>query len=144
VFVVDTNVLLHAANEDDPLFEVCHERLSRWRRSRGAWYLTWGIVYEFMRVITHRAVFPSPWTGGEAWGFIESLLASPGLTVLCATDRHASVAADSIDRVPELHGNLLHDFHTAVLMREHGVSRIYTRDLGFHRFPFLEVLDPTA
>jgi len=144
VFVVDTNVLLHAANEDDALFEVCHERLSEWRRSPGSWYLTWGVVYEFMRVITHRAVFPNPWTAPEAWAFIDSLLASPGLTVLSATDRHASVAAEWVHRIPDLHGNLTHDFHTAVLMIEHGVSRIYTRDLGFHRFPFLEVLDPTS
>ena len=34
------------------------------------------------------------------------------------------------------------DAHTAVLMREHGVRRIYTRDTDFHRFPFIEVVDP--
>jgi predicted nucleic acid-binding protein len=27
-------------------------------------------------------------------------------------------------------------------MREHGISRICTFDADFHRFPFLEVLDP--
>lgn len=27
-------------------------------------------------------------------------------------------------------------------MREHGVSRICTRDTDFHRFPFLSVVDP--
>lgn len=27
-------------------------------------------------------------------------------------------------------------------MREHGLRRIYTRDADFHRFPFLEVVDP--
>ena len=27
-------------------------------------------------------------------------------------------------------------------MREHGIRRIYTRDVDFHRFPFLEVVDP--
>ena len=39
-------------------------------------------------------------------------------------------------------GNQMYDLHTAVLMREHGVSRICTRDTGFHRFPFLTVVDP--
>ena len=42
----------------------------------------------------------------------------------------------------EAYGNLIHDFHTAVLMREHGLSRIYTRDTDFHRFPFLQPIDP--
>jgi uncharacterized protein len=27
-------------------------------------------------------------------------------------------------------------------MREHGISRIVTRDRDFHRFPFLTVVDP--
>jgi predicted nucleic acid-binding protein len=27
-------------------------------------------------------------------------------------------------------------------MREHGIGRIYTRDTDFHRFPFVEVVDP--
>ena len=39
---------------------------------------------------------------------------------------------------------LVHDFHTAVLMREHGVATIYTRDVDFRRFGFLEVIDPLA
>jgi hypothetical protein len=32
--------------------------------------------------------------------------------------------------------------HTAILMREHGIGRICTRDTDFNRFPFLEVIDP--
>ena len=35
-----------------------------------------------------------------------------------------------------------HDAHTAILMREHGIKRIYTRDTDFHRFPFLESVHP--
>jgi predicted nucleic acid-binding protein len=34
------------------------------------------------------------------------------------------------------------DARTAILMREHGIRRICTRDTDFHRFPFLEVIDP--
>jgi predicted nucleic acid-binding protein len=29
-----------------------------------------------------------------------------------------------------------------VLLREHGIARICTRDADFHRFPFLTVVDP--
>jgi len=41
-----------------------------------------------------------------------------------------------------LAGNLYHDAHTVALMREHGISSIFTRDTDFHRFHFLEVRDP--
>lgn len=48
------------------------------------------------------------------------------------------------DVVPQLAGNLVHDAETAVLMREHGIRRICTRDTDFHRFPFNEPIDPLA
>lgn len=62
--------------------------------------------------------------------------------MLVQTERHASVCRELLDELPHLRGNLMHDTHTAVLMREHGIERIYTRDTDFHRFPFLTVLDP--
>ncbi len=36
----------------------------------------------------------------------------------------------------------MQDAQTAVLMREHGIKRIYTRDTDFHRFGFVEPIDP--
>lgn len=52
--------------------------------------------------------------------------------------------AQTLPELPGLPGNAMHDVHIAVLMREHGVSRICTRDAGFHRFPFLTVVDPLS
>jgi uncharacterized protein len=78
----------------------------------------------------------------EAWDFVTALLASPGLSMLVATQRHADVAEEVFAELPHLAGNLLHDTHTAILMREHGISRICTRDTDFNQFPFLEVIDP--
>jgi toxin-antitoxin system PIN domain toxin len=118
--------------------------LDRQRRRPDAWYTTWPILYEFMRVTTHPRVMRRPWTARQAWGFVSVLLESPGLGVLVPTPRHAEVAAQVFTEVPQIAGNLLHDAHTAVLMREHGVRRICTRDTDFHRFPFLDVVDPLA
>jgi len=83
-----------------------------------------------------------PWSAPAAWDFVAALLASPGLGVLIPTERHAEVAGQVIAELPHLVGNLLHDAHTAILMREHGIRRVCTRDTDFHRFPFLEVVDP--
>jgi predicted nucleic acid-binding protein len=83
-----------------------------------------------------------PWSAPAAWEFVAGLLASPGLGVLISTPRHADVARQVIAELPHLAGNLLHDAHTAILMREHGIRRVCTRDTDFYRFPFLEVLDP--
>ena len=62
--------------------------------------------------------------------------------MLSPTNRHGSVLAEVLGEVPLLAGNLMHDTETAVLMREHGIRRICTRDTDFHRFPFVEPIDP--
>lgn len=52
----------------------------------------------------------------------------PSLGILTATGRHADVAAEVVKSLPSLSGNLLYDAQTAILMQEHGIKRIYTRD----------------
>jgi hypothetical protein len=142
VLVVDTNVFVYAADEDSPYHATCRDWLERQRTHADAWYTTWAILYEFLRVTTHPKVMRRPWKITEAWRFVTALIASPGLDLLVPTQRHAAVAGQVVAEIPHLSGNLLHDAHTAILMREHGVRRICTRDADFHRFPFLEVLDP--
>lgn len=144
MFVVDTNVLVYAADADSPLHDLCREVIATARAGAGAWYLTWPICYEFMRVTTHPRVFRRPWSVSQAWSFVAALLASPSLGMLVPTERHAAVLAEVVGEVPALAGNLLHDAHTAVLMREHGIRTLYTRDTDFHRFTFLEPIDPAA
>jgi uncharacterized protein len=144
MFVVDTNILLYAADRAAAEHAVCQAKLDGWRAQAPAWHLTWGIVYEFLRVATHPRVWRRPWTVDQAWQFIDGLLVSPGLTVLSETERHPAVTRGVLAEVPAIAGNFVFDTHTATLMREHGIRRIYTRDTGFHRFPFIEVIDPLA
>jgi hypothetical protein len=60
-----------------------------------------------------------PWNVTEAWNFVQALLASPGLDILVPTQQHPVVAEQVFGEIPHLAGNLLHDAHTAILMREH-------------------------
>ena len=125
-----------------PLHTACRDWLERQRVAADAWYASWPIFYEFLRVTTHPRVMRRPWNLSEAWQFVTALIASPGLDILVPTPRHAEVAGQVVAELPHLAGNLLHDAHTAILMREHGIRRICTRDSDFHRFTFLEVVDP--
>ena len=142
MFVVDTNILLYAADQDAPNHAACRRLVLKWRKQPSPWYLTWSIVYEFIRVATHPNVFGKPFIMSQAWDFVEAVLASPSLAVLVHTDRHQSVAAEVLDELPDISGNLVFDAHIAILMREHGLKTIYTRDTDFNRFPFLEAVDP--
>jgi toxin-antitoxin system PIN domain toxin len=142
VLAVDTNILIYAADTRSPFHKPCRIWLERQRELPDAWYSTWPILYEFLRVTTHPRVMPKPWSLATAWQFVLGLLEAPGFDVLAPTSRHAAVASELIDEMPHLAGNIVHDVHTAVLLREHGIRRICTRDTDFHQFGFLEVIDP--
>lgn len=142
MFVVDTNVLLYAADADSEFHEPCRDLIERARGQAAPWFLTWGICYEFLRVSTHPRVYRRPWTSAMAWRFVETLLACPNVSILTATRRHAAVLGQCLEELPDVRGNLVHDLHIAALMREHGIARIVTRDSDFHRFAFVEVIDP--
>lgn len=142
MFVVDTNVLVYAANSAVPEHQRCRPLVESWRTSSLPWFLTWPIAYEFLRVVTHPQVLEEPLAVTDAWAYLDALFASPALTVLVPGARHRQVAGATFDEHPDLKGNLLHDAHTAILMREHGIRRIVTRDADFLLFPFVEMVDP--
>jgi len=142
VLVVDTNVLVYAADRDSEFHDTCRSYLERLRADTTPSYLSWNICYEFLRVCTHPRVFRSPWTTSAAWSFIEALMIAPGFDLITQTARHQAVLEQTLAELPDLRGNVVHDLHTAVLMRENGISRICTRDSDFVRFPFLTLVDP--
>lgn len=87
-------------------------------------------------------MFPHPLDLPRAHAWIDALLSSRSAGILVPGDRHQAVLADIAVRYPRLRGNIVHDLHTAALMREHGVAEIRTADADFHQFTFLDVVNP--
>jgi toxin-antitoxin system PIN domain toxin len=144
VFVVDTNIFIYAAVRQLPEHARARAVVERWRRGTTPWFSTWSVFYEFLRVTTHRSVFERPLRIEDACGFLLGLLEAPRFGMLVQTDRHQGVLAEMASEYPGCAGNLVHDFHTAVLMREHGLREIRTADADFHQFRFLRVVNPIA
>ena len=141
VTVIDTNILVYAANRDSEFHEVCRERIKTYCESASPWFLSWPICYEFLRVVTHPAIPTKSWTLGAAWHFLETIFDCPSVGILLPTGQHAAILGNYYCAAA-CRGNILHDVHTAALMREHGIREICTRDTHFHRFPNLTVIDP--
>ncbi|NBS78365.1 PIN domain-containing protein [bacterium] len=122
--VIDTNILLYAANRDCREHTRARKFIENALRSAGLAYLSEGICYEFLRVSTHPNVFPSPLGGPQALAWVRTLLLLETL--------HAPS------------GNLFFDIRTATLMQEHGIRTIYTADTDFLQFQDLEVINPLS
>ena len=134
--------MLYSANPASAEHRAAYAAVEGLRKGGSPWFLTWGVVYEFLRVATHPRVFTRPLTLGAALSFIRHILESPSLEVLRETDTHFFQLAEVTRLAPAILGNDLHDAHVAALMREHNVRRILTADLGFRRFENIEVIDP--
>lgn len=116
--------------------------LDGWLAGTAPWALSWGIVYEFLRIVTHPKVFRQPLSADKALSFLDPILDSDVVSVLSPTERHQAVLRTTVGEFGAPAGNIFHDLHTAVLMREHGVSEIMTADVDFRKFVFLTVTDP--
>ncbi len=141
-FLVDTNVLLYAANRACTEHAQARQFLERHLREDTPWCLTWPVIYEFFRVSTHPRVFPEPLSPAEAFGFVSELLDHDAVHVLQPTGRHLALLRQTLDELSHPSGNLFHDIATAVILREHGVREIVTADNDFLQFRFLSVVNP--
>jgi toxin-antitoxin system PIN domain toxin len=140
--VIDTNILLYAVNRDAAEHEAAKRFLLRAGSSPEQWYLTDGILYEFLRVATHQKVFAQPLAWREAVEFLRPLANSPRFRLLTAGEQHFAILEETLASLTHPAGNLFFDVRTAVLMREHGVREIYTTDTDFLQFPELKAINP--
>lgn len=140
--LIDTNILLYAANQDASEHPVALRFLEDAARSPESWYLTEGIAYEFLRVATHQKVFPQPLSWEDALSFLEQLSALRNFQWLVAGERHWEMLREILGALTHPSGNLFFDIRNAALMREHGLKRIYTTDTDFLQFPDLDVINP--
>jgi hypothetical protein len=141
-FLVDTNVLAYAVNRDCDEHRAAGAALEGWLSAPVPWAITWGIVYEFLRVVTHPRIFRRPLTAGQALAFLEPILGADVVTVLAPTARHEALLWSTVREFGTPAGNVFHDLQTAVIMREHGISEIMTADTDFRKFSFLTVTNP--
>jgi toxin-antitoxin system PIN domain toxin len=140
--VVDTNILLYAANRGCREHEYCLDFLRGIVATGDVCFVPENVIYEFLRVATHARVFPQPLRASEAVNFLDALLSVPNFRVLGATERHWSSLRALVTELGEPSGNFFFDVHTAALMREHGIRRIASADNDFAKFSLLEVINP--
>ncbi len=141
MIAVDTNVLIYARRAESPNHGAARALLAGLAEGSAPWALPWPVVYEFVRVVTHPRVFDPPSPLDAVLRDLESLLASPSLTLLGEGPGHVRQMGEQL-RGGSASGNLAHDAHIAALIVEHGVSELLTADRDFARFPGVRARNP--
>lgn len=139
---VDTNVLVSADNEADPVHGPARELLGRLAAGPSVLYLFWPTLLGYLRIVTHPGILARPLSPGAAVHNVEQLIALPHVRTpgeMTGFWAHYLALGGARAR-----GNDVPDAQLAALMRQHEVRVIYTRDRDFRRFDDLEARDFTA
>lgn len=139
--VVDTNVLLYAANSRARHHEASVQWLEGALSGERTVMFPWVVLLGFLRLSTSRAALSQPIEIDRALEFVEDWLAAAPAVIV-------EPGAEHLRRVAELltpagsGGNLVNDAHLAAIALEHNVPMV-SFDTDFDRFPGLERIQPT-
>jgi len=140
--LVDSNVLVQSVEAHSEGHADASFFMGSLLQASQPWCLTWTNVYEFLRLMTHPAVFRKPLTWVDAARLARGFVAHPNVEVLAETARHLEVLDQVARAAGGASGNFVHDCHIAALMVEHDVKHIVTGDTHFRRFGLFKVWTP--
>jgi toxin-antitoxin system PIN domain toxin len=140
-YSVDVNILLYASDKGN----LHHNRAINFLEDRtndpDLFCIAWLTLMAYLRIATHPSMFDHPLSPEVALGNIERLLSLPGVRVITEQEGFLSIYQKLNSRFP-IRGNLVPDAHLAALLLQHGVRTIYTSDMDFRKFDFLQVRNP--
>jgi len=140
-FSIDANLLLYASDESSPRHRAARTFVEEIPTRGDLLCLAWVTLMAYQRISTHPSIFAAPLSPGDAWENIHALVSLPRCRMVTEQSGFLNDYAEVCRHTP-VRGNLVPDAHLATLLRQHGVSRLYTADTDFRKFPFLEVVNP--
>jgi uncharacterized protein len=141
MIAVDTNLLVYTHREDSPFHKAAKELIGALRAQSAPWGIPWPCVHEMLAVVTNPRAFKEPTSLADAFGFIETLLASQSLHLLAEGPGYYEKLR-SISSVSRVKGGRIHDARIAALCLHHGVKELWSADRDFSLFPQLKVRNP--
>ena len=140
---IDANILLYASDDSSPRHDSAVTLLAQLATGPGLVYLFWPVAMAYLRIATHPSVFHQPLDPAQARQNLDQLVGRAHVRCPGEADRFWQVYQDLVGD-DAIRGNLVTDSHIAALMRQHGVSTIFTVDRDFRRFPGITARDPYA
>lgn len=140
---LDTNILLYASDESSSFHEAAIELLGSLATGPDLVYLFWPVALSYLRIATHPAIFQKPLSMAEAAANVSDLVSRPHVRTCGEADGFWDVYQHVVAATP-VRGNRVPDAHLVALMRQHGVSTIWSHDRDFLTFSGIGVRDPFA
>jgi len=140
---LDTNVLIHASDESSSFHDRAIGLLEDLASGPDLVYLFWPVALGYLRIATHPTIFQKPLSPAEAMANVDDLVSRPHVRMSGEADGFWDAYREVTGAAP-VRGNLVPDAHMVALMRQHGVSMIWSHDRDFLKFQGISVRDPFA
>jgi uncharacterized protein len=140
---LDTDVLVYASDESSSFHERAIGLLETLAAGPDLVYLFWPVALGYLRISTHPAIFQKPMSAAEAMANVDDLVSRPHVRTGGEVDGFWDTYRE-VTSGPPVRGNLVPDAHLVALMRQHGVSTIWSHDRDFLKFRGIKVQDPFA
>jgi toxin-antitoxin system PIN domain toxin len=138
---IDVNVLVYATHRASPFHTKAKALVEGLAAGPDLVYLLWPVALGYLRIVTHPTLLGAPLSPRAAEENIEQLIAQPHVRSVGELDGfwpvYRRVAAEVKPK-----GNLVPDTHLVALMRQHGISTIWSHDRDLRKFEGITVRDP--
>jgi uncharacterized protein len=138
---LDVNVLVYAADKTCVQHIRARALLDHVVTSTAITYLFWPVLLGYVRIVTHPSIVNAPVAPAAAIEDVDDLIGRPQIAVTGEGERFWSTFKHVAASVPP-RGPLVSDAHLVALMRENGVTTIWTNDRDFRKFDNINALNP--
>jgi uncharacterized protein len=140
-YSIDLNILLYAVDTESPFYTRAAAFFPACLDNQDTCCLTWDVLYGFIRITTHPAIFKSPLPPETALANINALISHPRVETLGPNAESWKIFQRLAGEFP-LRGNLVSDAVTASILEANGIKKIHSHDRDFWKFPYLKPMDP--
>lgn len=138
---LDVNVLVYAADRSADRHERARAFLDHVATTRTITYLFWPVILGYFRIVTHAGILRSPLSPTAAIDDVEDLIHRPQMIVVGEGEQFWTTFR-AVAAVTPPRGPLVLDAHLVALMREHGVTTMWSGDRDFRKFDGITVKNP--
>ena len=137
----DVNVLVYATHRASPFHERAKALVERFVAGPDLVYLLWPVALGYLRIVTHPTLLGAPLAPAVAADNIEQFTSQPHVRQVGEAEGFWPVFRRVADEVTP-RGNLVPDAYLVALMKQHGISTIWSHDRDFRKFEGITVRDP--
>lgn len=141
-YSLDVNLMLYGSDQSSKFHSRARAFLDSCSANDEPLYLCYLTLLAYVRMSTHPRIFTTPLTPQEALKNVQALADLPHVRLIAERDGFLEIYRE-VTKDVAVRANLVPDAHLASILRQHGVSTLYTTNVDdFRKLGVPDVRNP--